>query len=31
MRTDLYDTYEGEKGADFDEWLKETWTSLATR
>jgi hypothetical protein len=28
MRLDLYDTYEGEKGADFDKWLENTWTSL---
>ncbi|CAM3062162.1 HEAT repeat domain-containing protein [Filibacter tadaridae] len=25
MREDLYDTYEGDKGADFDKWLKEAW------
>ncbi len=31
MRADLYDTYEGEKGGDFDHWLEETWASLATR
>jgi hypothetical protein len=31
MRLDLYDTYEGDKGTDFDAWLKETWSSLATR
>ncbi|WP_232697552.1 HEAT repeat domain-containing protein [Brevibacillus daliensis] len=28
MRTDVYDTYEGEKGADFDQWLENTWVSL---
>jgi hypothetical protein len=28
MRLDVYDTYEGEKGADFDKWLEDTWTSL---
>ena len=22
MRMDIYDTYEGEKGADFDKWLE---------
>jgi hypothetical protein len=31
MRLDLYDTYEGEKGADFDKWLEETWSTLPTR
>lgn len=31
MRSDVYDTYEGEKGADFDTWLEETWASLRTR
>ncbi|WP_430166550.1 HEAT repeat domain-containing protein [Peribacillus psychrosaccharolyticus] len=28
MRLDIYDTYEGEKGADFDKWLESTWESL---
>lgn len=28
MRLDIYDTYEGEKGADFDKWLEITWESL---
>lgn len=27
-RTDVYDTYEGDKGADFDKWLETTWASL---
>ncbi|GGF90263.1 hypothetical protein GCM10010912_39260 [Paenibacillus albidus] len=27
MRIDVYDTYEGEKGADFDAWLNKMWTS----
>ena len=31
MRLDLYDTYEGDKGADFDKWLESTWASAATR
>jgi hypothetical protein len=31
MRLDVYDTYEGEKGADFDKWLQETWISLPAR
>ncbi|MED1918524.1 HEAT repeat domain-containing protein [Brevibacillus sp. NPDC058079] len=28
MRSDIYDTYEGEKGADFEQWLESTWVSL---
>ncbi|UJF31804.1 HEAT repeat domain-containing protein [Paenibacillus hexagrammi] len=28
MRSDVYDTYEGDKGADFDQWLEATWASL---
>ena len=28
MRIDVYDTYEGEKGADFDQWLEGIWASL---
>jgi hypothetical protein len=31
MRMDIYDTYEGEKGSGFDQWLEETWTTLPTR
>lgn len=31
MRIDLYDTYEGDKGADFDAWLEQTWSSLLKR
>ncbi|WP_280770838.1 HEAT repeat domain-containing protein [Salipaludibacillus daqingensis] len=31
MRLDLYDTYEGEKGEEFDSWLEETWSSLPSR
>jgi len=31
MRLDVYDTYEGDKGADFDTWLESTWASLSTR
>ncbi|MBP1967875.1 HEAT repeat domain-containing protein [Paenibacillus aceris] len=27
-RSDVYDTYEGDKGADFDKWLETTWASL---
>ncbi|MBD0383288.1 HEAT repeat domain-containing protein [Paenibacillus sedimenti] len=30
-RSDLYDTYEGEKGADFDKWLENAWASLTIR
>jgi hypothetical protein len=29
-RLDVYDTYEGEKGAEFDQWLEGVWTSLST-
>lgn len=28
MRIDVYDTYEGNMGDEFDGWLKSTWTSL---
>jgi len=28
MRLDVYDTYEGDKGADFDKWLENIWASL---
>lgn len=31
MRVDVYDTYEGDKGAEFDSWLESTWASLSTR
>jgi hypothetical protein len=31
MRLDVYDTYEGEKGADFDKWLENTWESLSKK
>ena len=31
MRLDVYDTYEGDKGPDFDKWLENTWESLATK
>lgn len=31
MRIDVYDTYEGEKGADFDQWLENIWASLAVK
>jgi hypothetical protein len=31
MRLDVYDTYEGEKGADFDKWLESTWASLSKK
>jgi hypothetical protein len=30
-RLDVYDAYEGDKGADFEEWLEHTWASLSTR
>lgn len=28
MRLDVYDAYEGEKGTDFDTWLKSQWSSF---
>jgi len=28
MRIDVYDTYEGERGSDFDKWLENVWASL---
>jgi len=28
MRSDVYDTYEGEKGAEFDQWIERIWESL---
>lgn len=28
MRLDVYDTYEGEKGADFDKWLESVWVAF---
>ena len=31
MRSDIYDTYEGEKGADFDKWIEDAWASLSVR
>ncbi len=31
MRIDLYDTYEGVKGAEFDQWLESKWAELRTR
>ncbi|MDG5788520.1 HEAT repeat domain-containing protein [Evansella sp. AB-P1] len=31
MRLDLYDTYEGEKGAGFDKWLEEVWSTLPAK
>lgn len=31
MRLDVYDTYEGDKGADFEKWLESTWEPLSTR
>jgi len=31
MRLDVYDTYEGEMGTNFDKWLENTWMSLSKR
>lgn len=28
MRSDVYDTYEGEKCAEFDQWIERMWASL---
>lgn len=28
MRIDIYDAYEGDKGAEFDAWLESKWQSL---
>jgi hypothetical protein len=28
MRLDVYDTYEGDKGPDFEKWLENMWASL---
>ncbi|RJE88719.1 HEAT repeat domain-containing protein [Paenibacillus sp. 1011MAR3C5] len=30
-RLDIYDTYEGNKGAQFDSWLREIWETPARR
>lgn len=31
MRADIYNTYEGEKGEEFDNWLKAKWESYDTK
>lgn len=31
MRLDLYDTYEGDKGADFDKWFENEWATAAKK
>ena len=31
MRLDVYDTYEGDKGADFDKWLENMWETLPNK
>ena len=31
MRSDIYDTYEGEMGTDFNQWLENTWVSLSKK
>ncbi|SEP13723.1 HEAT repeat domain-containing protein [Paenibacillus sp. OV219] len=31
MRSDVYDTYEGDKEAGFDQWLEQTWASLTRK
>lgn len=30
-RSDIYNTYEGEKGAEFDTWLKNIWETTTTK
>ncbi len=31
MRLDLYDTYEGDKGADFDKWFENEWATASKK
>ncbi|MCZ2258317.1 HEAT repeat domain-containing protein [Sporosarcina sp. G11-34] len=31
MRLDLYDTYEGDKGTDFDQWLENVWETATKK
>jgi lipopolysaccharide biosynthesis protein len=31
MRLDVYDTYEGNKGSDFDKWLETIWVSFPNK
>ena len=31
MRLDVYDTYEGNKGSDFDKWLETIWASFPNK
>lgn len=31
MRSDIYDTYKGDKGEDFEVWLEEQWKSAPVR
>ena len=31
MRLDVYDTYEGNKGSDFDKWLETIWVSFQNK
>ena len=31
MRLDVYDTYEGNKGSDFDKWLETMWVSFSNK
>ncbi|WP_028558788.1 HEAT repeat domain-containing protein [Paenibacillus pinihumi] len=31
MRSDIYDIYEGNKGADFEKWLEDIWSSASAR
>ncbi|WP_052652502.1 MULTISPECIES: HEAT repeat domain-containing protein [Planococcus] len=31
MRVDIYDTYKGEKGEAFDQWLEDQWKAMPTK
>lgn len=31
MRLDLYDTYEGDKGTDFDKWFENEWATASKK
>ncbi|MDN7246514.1 HEAT repeat domain-containing protein [Planococcus shenhongbingii] len=30
-RVDIYDTYKGDKGADFDQWLEDQWKAIPSK
>lgn len=31
MRIDIYDTYKGDKGEDFEQWLEDQWKSMPSK